>query len=114
MVVNGSLKLRQHYTEFGLALGGNGLGRRVYGPDFLGWTKARQQGVTLRCHAGIDAVDTVLAVVGCDPTEESSRRIQFSPDGQSEDCELICMDSKREEEGTPFGPATVSRRPPPC
>src|SRR6266852_4734719 len=50
---------------------------------------------------GTEAVDTVFAVGGCDPTEESSRRIQFSPDGQFQDCELSCMHSKREEKGRP-------------
>jgi hypothetical protein len=34
MVVNGSLKLRQHYTEFGLALGSNGLGAEYTDPIF--------------------------------------------------------------------------------
>jgi hypothetical protein len=48
---------------------------------------------------GNEAVDTVFAVGGCDPWEKSPRRIQFSPDGQFEDCELICMHSKREEKG---------------
>ena len=50
---------------------------------------------------GTEAVDTVFAVGGCDPSGKSPRRIQFSPDGQFEDCELIYMHSKREEKGRP-------------
>jgi hypothetical protein len=100
VVVNGNLKLPQDNTEVGLTLGSNGLG--------AGYTNAiieagRRHGnrADLTMPRGAEAVDTVLAVGRCRSTEESSRRIQFSLDGQFEARGLACAHSKREEKGRP-------------